>query len=332
MSDFQRAAVIGSGAWGTTLAIILARNGVATTLVVRTEDEAKRLNSARENGARLPGFTFPVSLAVQAEPGGLAGAELVVFAVPAQVLDREARTLAPAMPSDAVLLSASKGIELDTGRRMSEVLAAVLPGRPLAALSGPNLSREVARGLPAATVIASANAPLDALREAFHTATFRVYTSDDIVGVELGGALKNIIAIAGGMVDAYGYGDNAKAGIITRGLAEISRLGVAAGANPMTFLGLAGIGDLVASAYSPLSRNRRLGELVAHGVALPEALRAIGEIAEGAATTSAALRLAKHLDVELPIAARLHAILYEGEQPAAAIEALLDRAPKPERL
>jgi len=331
VTAFGAAAVVGSTAWGTTLAIILARNGVATTLVVRTEDEAARLNAAHENSARLPGFTFPAGLQTRAEPAGLAEAELVVFAVPAQGLDREARTLAQAVPPGAVLLSASKGIELDTGRRMSEVLAAVLPGRPLAALSGPNLSREVARGLPAATVIASADAPLDVLSASFHAPTFRVYTSDDIVGVELGGALKNIIAIAAGMVDAYGYGDNAKAGLVTRGLAEISRLGVAAGANAMTFLGLAGIGDLIATAYSPLSRNRRLGELVAHSVPLAEALRAIGETAEGAATTAAARRLARALDVELPIADALHGILYEGVPPATAIEALLGRTPRAER-
>jgi glycerol-3-phosphate dehydrogenase (NAD(P)+) len=213
---------------------------------------------------------------------------------------------------------------------MSEVLRDALPGRPVAALSGPNLSREVAAGLPGTTVIASADAPLDALSEAFHARTFRVYTSDDIVGVELGGALKNIVAIAAGMVDALGYGDNAKAAVMTRGLAEMTRLGVAAGADPLTFQGLAGVGDLIATSYGPSSRNRRLGEQLARGATLPEALEALGETAEGVATTPAALRLAGRLGVEMPIAKGLHSILYEGVSPQAAVSALLERDPTSE--
>ena len=245
-----------------------------------------------------------------------------------------ARALAAAVPAGATLLSASKGIEHDTGRRMTEVLAAALPGRPTAALSGPNLSREVASGLPGTTVIAGSGAPVEApveaLRAAFHSSTLRVYTSDDLVGVEFGGALKNIVAIAAGMVDGFRFGHNAKAAIITRGLAEISRLGVAAGADPLTFQGLAGMGDLIATSYSPLSRNRRLGELIARGLSLEEALAEIGETAEGATTTPAALRLAARLDVEMPIAEGLHGILYGGIAPRDAVAALLGRDPKPE--
>jgi glycerol-3-phosphate dehydrogenase (NAD(P)+) len=186
--------------------------------------------------------------------------------------------------------------------------------------------------MPGSTVIASATAPLGALRDAFHTELFRVYTSEDIVGVEFGGALKNVIAIAAGMVDTFGYGDNAKAAIMTRGLAEMTRLGVAAGADPLTFQGLAGVGDLIATAYSPLSRNRRLGALLAEGRPLNDALAVIGETAEGATTIPAALRLAQRLDVELPVTEGLYGILYEGLSPVTAVQALMTREPKDERI
>ena len=323
-----RAAVVGATAWGTMLAVLLARNGVATTLVTRTEDEADRLRRDGENARRLPGTRFPHSLAVSDNGSAFkADTQLVVFVVPSHTLEANALQVAGAVPPDAILLSATKGIEGGTGRRMSEVLTAVLPGRPVAALSGPNLSREVAEGLPGTTVIASADADLETLRTAFHSAMFRVYTSRDIVGVELGGALKNVIAITGGMVDAFRYGDNAKASVITRGLAEMTRLGVAAGAVGATFLGLAGVGDAVATSYSPLSRNRRLGELLARGVPLKDALARLDETAEGAKTVPAALTLAEKLGVEMPITRGLQSILYEGVAPRAAVEALLGRAP-----
>ncbi len=326
----RRAAVVGATAWGTTLAILLARNGLDATLLARTPAEAAALESAREHVGRLPGVRFPEALHVRGEHAALAGAELVCFAVPAQTLAANAAALAGAVPAHATLLSAAKGIEIESGLRMSQLLAHALPGRPVAALSGPNLSREVAAGLPGTTVIASRDAPLEALRAAFHSAAFRVYTSEDIVGVEFGGALKNVIAIAAGMVDAFGYGDNAKAAIITRGLAEMTRLSVAAGADPLTMQGLAGVGDLIASSYSPLARNRRLGELLAGGHSLAEALQQVGGTAEGAATTPAALRLARSLGVELPIAEGLHGILFGGVTPLAAVTALLQRDPKPE--
>ena len=327
------AAVVGATAWGTTLAVLLARNGLRVTLFARSEEEAASLEADRRNRRRLPETEFPPELAVTADASRLHDAQLVCFVVPAQTMAANARALAAAVPAGATLLSASKGIEHDTGRRMTEVLAAALPGRPAAALSGPNLSREVASGLPGTTVIATSGGggePIEPLRAAFHTATLRVYTSDDLVGVEFGGALKNIVAIAAGMVDGFGSGDNAKAAIVTRGLAEISRLGVAAGADPLTFQGLAGMGDLIATSYSPLSRNRRLGELMARGLSLDAALAEIGETAEGATTTPAALRLAARLGVEMPIAEGLHGILYGGIAPRDAVAALLGRDPKPE--
>ncbi|MGE0134250.1 MAG: NAD(P)H-dependent glycerol-3-phosphate dehydrogenase [Dehalococcoidia bacterium] len=332
MGAFERAAVVGTTAWGTTLAVLLARNGLHVTLLARTDGEAAEIDSAREHRRRLPGVEFPPELTVTADVRTLLAVNLVCFVVPAQTMDAAARAVAPHIAPGSAVLSASKGIEIDSGRRMSEVLRDVLPSNPIAVLSGPNLSREVAAGLPGTTVIASADAPIEALRDAFHRPTFRVYTSTDVVGVELGGALKNIVAIAAGMVDAFGYGDNAKAAVMTRGLAEMTRLGVAAGAEPLTFQGLAGVGDLIATSYSPLSRNRRLGERLAEGASLEDVLRETGETAEGAGTTAAALRLARRLGVEMPIAEGLRAILYEGVAPADAVTALLDRDPKSEGL
>lgn len=326
----QTAAVVGTTAWGTTLAVLLARNGVGVTLLSRDDAEAARLEADRCNERRLPGVAFPPGLEPSADAGRLADAQLVCFVVPSQTMAANARAVAGAVREDAVVLSGSKGIEDATGRRMTEVLADALPGRPTAALSGPNLSREVASGLPGTTVIASRDAPIEALRAAFHGPVLRVYTSRDVVGVEFGGALKNIVAIAAGIVDGFEYGDNAKGAIITRGLAEISRLGVAMGADPLTFQGLAGVGDLIATAISPLSRNRRLGELLARGRTLDEALAEIGETAEGATTTPAALRLAARVGVEMPIAEALDRVLHHGVPPRRAAEALLERDPTAE--
>ncbi len=299
-------------------------------LLARDAAEAETLQRDRCHERRLPGVTFPASLVVTADAEVLTAADLVCFAVPSRTLRQNARAVAAQVRADATVLSAVKGIELDSGRRMSELLAEELPGRTLAVLSGPNLSREVAAGLPGTTVIATAG-PTEALRAAFHSTSLRVYTSDDVVGVELGGALKNVIAIAAGMVDALELGHNAKGALLTRGLAEMTRLGVAAGANPLTFQGLAGIGDLIATSYSPLSRNRRVGELVAQGVPLEQALASLGSTAEGVPTIPAALALAGRLGVELPITAGLQRVLHEGLRPLDAISALMARESRAER-
>jgi glycerol-3-phosphate dehydrogenase (NAD(P)+) len=327
---FQRVAVTGTTGWGTTLAIHLARNGTSTVLIARDEDEVATLQAARAHGRRLPGVAFPPGLEV-ATATAATDADLVCFAVPSVTLEANARALAPCVSREATVISATKGIERATGRRMSEVLAAALPARPLAVLSGPNLSREVAAGLPGSTVIATRDASVDALRSAFHSTSLRVYTSDDVAGVELGGALKNIYAIVAGMADAMGSGDNAKAAILTRSLAEMGRLGVACGADALTFQGLAGVGDLIATSYSPLSRNRRLGELVGRGASVEAALAEIGETAEGATTVQAALALAATKGVEMPIAAALDRVLYGGITPLEAIRLLMEREPRSER-
>ncbi len=328
---FRHAAVVGATAWGTTLAIHLARNGTPTTLVARNDEEAATLEGERTHARRLPGVSFPETLQVATGASGVAGADLVVFAVPSRTLEANARAVSPQVAVSATLLSATKGIDVETGRRMTELLAAVLPGRPVAAISGPNLSREVVAGLPGSTVIASRGGRVEALRAAFHSASLRVYTSEDVAGVEFGGALKNVIAIAAGMADALGFGDNAKAALLTRGLAEITRLGTAAGADPLTFQGLAGMGDLVASSYSPLARNRRLGELIGGGQSVASALEALGATAEGVTTVPAALRLAARLGVEMPITEGLQRVLAEGQPPLEAMRVLMGRDPRPER-
>lgn len=325
----QRAAVVGTTRWGIMLALQLARNDVPVTLCARTTEEGERLDVAREHRERLPGTMFPPSLRVAVTEAGVADADLVCLVVPSASMAANLEALRPLVRDDAVVLSATKGIEVSTGRRMSELIQIALPGRQVAVLSGPNLSREMANDLPSTTVIASAG-PTSALQHAFHSRLFRVYTSADIVGVELGGALKNVVAIAGGIVDYFALGDNAKAAILTRGLAEISRLAVAAGGDPLTLQGLAGIGDLMATAYSPLSRNRRLGELLAGGATLEAALETIGETAEGANTVPATLRLAETLGVDMPVTAGLDAIMHRGVTPADAIEALLAREPTAE--
>lgn len=327
----HRAAVIGTTAWGTTLSLLLSRNGVSTTLLARGQEEAARLTAAGENRRRLPGAPFPDGLTVVAGPETLREADLVCFAVPSRTMAENLDRLASDVAPGAVVLSATKGIESGSGRRMSELIAEALPGYPIAVLSGPNLSREVASGLPGTTVIASASGDVvAALGAAFHSTSFRVYSSSDVVGVEFGGALKNVIAIAGGIVDALGYGDNAKGAILSRGLAEMTRLGVAAGAEASTFHGLAGVGDLIASAYSPLARNRRLGELLGHGATLAEALTLLAGTAEGAVTTPAALALARRHGVEMPIAEGLAAILAGMLSPEEAVRALMERQPGPE--
>ena len=327
----RRAVVVGTTAWGTTLALLLARNGVSTVLLAREADEAKRLHMAREHTRRLPGALFPEALAVEAAHESLGTADLICFAVPSRTMAENITRIVPNVSPNAVLLSAAKGLERESGKRMSELLSEMLPTHPVAVISGPNLSYEVAAGLPGTAVIASESEVVtETLRNAFHSSSFRVYSSDDLIGVELGGALKNVFAIAGGIVDALGYGDNAKAAILTRGLAEMTRLGIAAGAEPLTFQGLTGVGDLIATAYSPLSRNRRLGELLGSGVALEQALVELDATAEGAVTTPAAIALARRLGVEMPIALGLEGIIAGEFSPEQVVHALMERQPKPE--
>ncbi len=286
--------VVGTGAWGTTLAIVTARQGHTARLWARTPDEAERLNSDRGQVRFLPGAPFPDGLTVTASADeALGDAELVIIATPSRSLRQNVRRIRGALPESAIIVSATKGLELSTGKRMSQILDEELPPplrEVVCVLSGPNLAREIVEEKPASTVVASNNT--DAARAAqaiINSSRFRVYTNDDVVGVEFGGSLKNIIALGAGACEGVGLGDNAKAGFLTRGLAEIARLSVAAGANSLTLFGLAGMGDLIATCSSPLSRNHHFGMQLAKGRTLEEIRVSMKSVAEGVDTTAAAV-------------------------------------------
>lgn len=326
--------VIGSGAWGTTLALLLSKKGIATTLWEHRAERAAEMQQRRENRDFFPGFPFPDALQVTADIGeAVQQKKLLVLVTPSQKMRANLRVLAPFLERETLLVNASKGIEIGSLKRMSETIVEELPAarERVATLSGPNLSREVAQEKPTAAVIASTVHEVAVeCRTLLTTRHFRVYTSHDVIGVELGGALKNIIAIGAGIIDGLGYGDNAKAAFITRGLAEISRLGIAAGANPLTFSGLAGMGDLVATCASDLSRNHQLGRRLAAGEKLDTILQSTHTVAEGVWTTRAALQLAGRYRVEMPIAQQLGLVLFEGLDPQRAVPELMTRDPKGE--
>lgn len=326
--------VIGSGAWGTTLARMLANKGIETTLWEHHPERASAMQEQRENHTFLPGFLFPATLQITADIAQATSAkDMLLLVTPSQRLRENLRLLAPALNSETLLVSASKGIEVGTLKRMSEIICEEIPGasRRVAVLSGPNLSREVAQEKPTAAVVAAYSSEIALrVRALLTTSYFRVYNSDDVTGVELCGALKNIIAIGAGINDGVGFGENAKAAFITRGLAEISRLGVAAGANPLTFAGLAGIGDLIATCASPMSRNQQLGRRLAGGEKLADILASTRSVTEGVFTTRAALKIAERYDVEMPITRQLSLVLFEGLDPRKAVPELMMRDPKHE--
>jgi glycerol-3-phosphate dehydrogenase (NAD(P)+) len=327
-----RVAVVGSGAWGTTLALLVARSE-PVTLLCHSPETATRLSVERRNERRLPGVDLPPAIEVTADPAALDGAELVVVAVPSTHLRAEMTRLAPLIPGSADVLSVVKGLERGTLLRMTQVIADAggIEPRRIAALSGPNLALEIARGLPASAVVAADNPALaDRVVDRLGRREFRLYTNTDVLGVELGGALKNVMAIAAGAADGLGFGDNGKAGLMTRGLAEMMRVGIAAGANPLTFAGLAGIGDVIATCGSKLSRNHRLGEELARGRAWSDIEGSLPGVAEGAYTVDAAIELAERLGVEMPIAREVHNALFEGKSVQRCLVDLLARESKDE--
>jgi glycerol-3-phosphate dehydrogenase (NAD(P)+) len=330
--------IVGTGTWGTTLAILSARQGLATTLLTRSQEEADELNSARENARFLPGQHFPDSLKVTSDPEqALKECAMLLMVVPSQTMRANIRVLKPYLKGEPIIVSAAKGLELQSLLRMTEVLGQELGEEwqdRLAAISGPNIAREIAAGKPATTVIGSTNPDVAARAQELLTGgRFRVYTNPDLIGVELGGALKNIIALSAGMADGMGAGDSAKAALITRGLVEIGRLGVAAGASIFTFAGLAGLGDLIATCASPFSRNRTYGQELARGKSIEEIKSMMqGQIAEGVTTTAAARALASLHGVEMPITDQLYEILFEHKSPLEGLAALLTRDPTDEFL
>ena len=335
MTEVDKVTVIGTTTWGTTLGIILARKSIPVAMLARGTEEAREFEDKRQNARFLPGLEFPEPLKVTHDPEeALNGARMVIFAVPCNSFRENVRRVQPAIQYSPVVLSGSKGLEMATGKRMSEVLEDELPRHlhpRVCVLSGPNLALEIVEEKPASAVVAARD---DSVAEEAQTLlmspTFRVYTNADTTGVELGGALKNIIALGAGMCDGLGYGNNGKAAFITRGLAEITRLGVAAGASPITFAGLAGLGDLVATCASPLSRNRFVGEQLAAGRTLNEIRGTMKNVVEGVYTTAAALKMAKKLGVDMPIASATSQVLFEGLDPRRAVVELMGRPPRSE--
>jgi glycerol-3-phosphate dehydrogenase (NAD(P)+) len=330
----MKAAVLGAGSWGTTFAQVLCDAGTRTVLYSRRPQLAKALASLHENPDYLPGITLNPALEAAPDPAeALAGADLVAFAVPAQSLRENLAAWAPLIPPGALLVSLMKGIELGTRRRMSEVITDVLgaDAARVAVVAGPNLAAEIVRRQPAATVVACASpAGALALQAACHTPYFRPYTNTDVTGCELGGTVKNVIAIAVGIAMAMGLGDNTRATLITRGLAEIARLGSALGANPQTFAGLAGMGDLVATCSSPLSRNRTFGENLGRGMTVASASAVMNQTVEGVASCGPVLELARSNHVEMPITELVAAVTRNGLPVAEAASMLASRSAKPE--
>ena len=326
----MRVAVLGGGAWGTALAAQAVRAGLATRLFVRTAELARAIGERRENPAYLPGIELPAGLSATASLAeAVAHAEAVVVAVPSEYCRALFAQVAVEAPSSALVVSATKGLELDTLLRMSEVAAAEAPGRAIAVLSGPSFALEVARQLPTAVVVASADhAVAERVQRALSTRSFRVYSSEDTAGVELAGAVKNVIAIAAGIVDGLGFGHNTVAALITRGLAEISRLAVALGGRPDTLAGLAGLGDLVLTCTGSLSRNRTLGQRLGRGQSLAEA--GAGLHPEGVRTTLATALLAERHGIDMPIVRQMRAVLYQGKPSREALEELMLRRLKRE--
>ncbi|MEU0565853.1 NAD(P)H-dependent glycerol-3-phosphate dehydrogenase [Nonomuraea sp. NPDC005983] len=330
------AAVFGTGSWGTTFAMILAEAGNRTTLWGRRPEIVESVNRAHTNPDYLPGISLPTSLRATTDPAeALDGADFVVLAVPSQSLRANLAAWREHIPPDAVLVSLMKGVELGTTKRMSEVIREVagVPEERVAVVSGPNLAKEIAMRQPAATVVACTDEAVAArLQKACHLPPwFRPYTNPDVVGVELGGAVKNVIALAVGVAVGMGMGDNVAAMLMTRGLAEISRLGAALGADPHTFAGLAGMGDLVASCTSPLARNRTFGENLGRGMTLAEVVAITRQTAEGVTSCESVLALARKHDVEMPITEVVVGVVHDGMSPAEAGMLLMSRSPKPER-
>jgi glycerol-3-phosphate dehydrogenase (NAD(P)+) len=330
-----KVAVFGAGSWGTAFSLVLADAGHDITLWARREDVCASINEKRENPDYLPGIELPAGIsATHDHEKAAAGADFVVLTVPSQTLRENLTVWAPALPGDAVLVSLRKGVELGSLKRMSEVIAEVTGAGPerIGVLSGPNLSKEIALREPAASVVACADEDVASrLREAFHCAWFRPYSSTDVVGCEVGGAYKNVIALSVGTAVGLGFGDNTTASVITRGLAETARLATRLGADPMTLMGLAGLGDLVATCSSPLSRNRTFGEKIGQGMSIAEVTASTRQVAEGVKSASSLLDLTRKVDVYAPIVEHVHGVV-EGEMTAGdMLTSLISRDTKHER-
>ncbi len=326
----EKIGVIGGGAWGTALAMLLADKGLDVTLWVYEKDIAEETARTRENRTYLPGFTLPDSIRITSSiETAAAGKSLILSVVPSHTARAVSKQLVPFLSQDAVIVSASKGIEIDTLMPLSEVFKDCLPKdfhNRLCFLSGPSFAREVAQKMPTAVALASYDTSLGRKTQAiFSNAYFRIYTNPDVIGVELAGSLKNVVAIAAGLLEGMGYGYNTMAALLTRGLAEMARLGVAMGGNLQTFSGLAGMGDLVLTCTGGLSRNRTLGERLGKGEKLSDIMRGMKTVAEGVKTAKAARDLARNYHVDMPIVDEVCSILYDDKDPRQAVKDLMKR-------
>jgi glycerol-3-phosphate dehydrogenase (NAD(P)+) len=332
--NLERIAIIGAGGWGTALAALWAKQEKKITLWGHNPDRVERIKTTRENPDYLAGAKLSSSITVTTDLGTCSEADLIVFVTPSTALREIAQKLRGSVTSsEAVFLSCTKGIEHGTGLRMSEIVSEAFPGHRVAVLSGPNLAVEVSRGLPTATVIGCRQPDIaESLQQHLGSSRFRIYTSEEVTGIELGGALKNIFAIAAGVSDGFGLGDNSKSALVTRALAELLRLGTAMGGKPTTFYGLSGAGDLIATCFSGHSRNRRVGEQLGRGQSLGEITSSMKTVAEGIPTTKSAFECARRLGIETPIIDQVYAVLYESKPPPQALQDLLERDQKAERI
>lgn len=323
--------VVGAGSWGTAVAALLARRA-PTTMWARSSDLASEINREHVNRPYLDDLPLPEELTATSElADAVDGASVVLVAVPSHGFRAVVADLAPHLRSDVAVVSLTKGIETGTNRRMSEIVRELLPDNPVGILTGPNLAREIAEGQPAASVIALEDVELaDVAQEALHGSTYRIYTSNDVIGCEVAGAVKNVIAVAAGMSDGLGFGENTRALLITRGLAELGRVGMALGGQPLTFGGLAGVGDLVATCTSPRSRNRSVGLAIGKGEPLAEVISGMHMVAEGVKTARPLVNLAAEVGVEMPIAEQVAAIVEGSTTPLEALVALMGRAARAE--
>lgn len=331
--SIQRTAILGAGSWGLALAGLWSKRGNEVVLWGNNPEHIALLESARENPDYLPGAKLPPAVAVTSDLSVCAGADLIVFVAPSIAVRSIAERVKPFVSKRAVLLSCTKGIEHGTGMRMTQILSEIFPEHTVAVLSGPNLAIEVSRDLPTATVLGCEQAECaEELQQHLGSSRFRIYSSDEIIGIELGGALKNVFAIPAGVSDGFGLGDNSKAALVTRSLAELVRLGTAMGGHARTFYGLSGAGDLIATCFSPHSRNRKVGEQLGRGLALEQITSSMKMVAEGVPTTKSAHECARKLNIETPIIDQVYAVLYEGKPPAQGLQELLGRDQKSERL
>lgn len=310
----EKICVLGAGSWGSALALVLAKKGYEVSMWTLNEEQADKINKTRENIDYLPGILFPNNITVSTNlEETVRNSKIIVLAVPSQAIRSVSSQIKPFVKKEQILVDVAKGLEKGTGLRLSEVCEQELPNNPYVTLSGPSHAEEVARDIPTTVVVASENLEIaQIVQDVFMSPKFRVYTNPDIVGVELGGALKNIIAFGAGVCDGLGLGDNAKAALMTRGISEIGRLGAAMGANVSTFAGLSGIGDLIVTCTSMHSRNRRAGILIGQGKSLDETLKEVKMVVEGITATEVAYEVAKELNIDMPITNAIYSVLHKG--------------------